>query len=635
MLAKDLRRQFINFFVKKYGHAEIRSASLIPENDPTVLFTTAGMHPLVPYLLGEAHPAGKRLVDVQKSMRTDDIDDIGDDTHCTFFEMLGNWSLGDYFKKESIEMSYKFLTLPIAEGGLGLDSNRLVVTCFKGDNDAPKDQEGASYWEIYGFKNVDAAEDDSRKLIFFYGKKQNWWGPAGQTGPCGPDSEMYYDVCPQLPWYEHKPGINNSIYDKNKYYPDKNICHPDCDCKRYLEIWNNVFMQYNKQADGTFIPLEQKNVDTGMGLERLTSVMQGKTSHYETELFVPAIETLLTLAKNSEQLSEEEKIFSERIIVDHIRAATFILGDPWGVTPSNVDQGYVLRRLIRRAIRHGRKMGIVENFTHKLAEKFIEMYGETYSELLNNKEHILNQLQMEEDKFWKTLEHGLREMKKIWNPEKVTEGAVTEGDKAFYIYETYGFPIEMIEEELQKDGYKINKEEFRKNFAEAEKKHQDDSRAGSTQKFAGGLADNSEEVSKLHTATHLLHQALKMVLGIDVNQKGSNITAERLRFDFNCPQKMTPEQLKQVEDIVNEQIKNALPVSCENTTVEEAKKRGAVGLFENKYGDQIKLYKIGDFSMEICGGPHAANTADLKSFKIVKEEASSAGVRRIKAVIGQ
>jgi alanyl-tRNA synthetase len=661
MTAKELRRSFIDFFAKKHGHAEISSASLIPENDPTVLFTTAGMHPLVPFLMGEKHPAGTRLVDVQKCVRTDDIDEVGDPTHCTFFEMLGNWSLGDYFKKDAIAWSYEYLTSPIADGGLGLDPDRLMVSCFAGDKDAPRDDEAAKVWESLGFKRYDNAVPTDKKQIYFYEKKKNWWGPAGHIGPCGPDTEMFYDLNPELPGGAHKPGASEELKKKYILTDRPESCHANCECGRYVEIWNDVFMQYNKMPDGTFQPLKQQNVDTGMGFERVLAIIQGKPTHYETELFLPVMEMIAELASGAARhlksgqhqkstfevgaTSEVEMstapasadfTFSSRIIADHIRAAVFIMGDPWGVTPSNLDQGYILRRLIRRAIRHGRKIGITESFITKLAEKFVEMYSDVYPEVLSKKEHIITQLKLEEEKFGKTLDTGLREMKKTWAAEKAESAMpVTEGDKAFYIYETYGFPIELIEEELQKNGYKIETKIFRASFEDAMKKHQETSRAGSEMKFAGGLADHSDEVRKLHTATHLLHKALKMVLGEGVNQKGSNITAERLRFDFNHPQKVTPEQLKKVEEIVNEQIRLALPISYEITTVDAAKAKGAVGLFENKYGDQIKVYSMGDFSKEICGGPHADNTADLKSFKIIKEEASSAGVRRIKAVIGK
>jgi alanyl-tRNA synthetase len=638
MTAKELRRSFIEFFAKKHGHAEISSASLIPENDPTVLFTTAGMHPLVPYLMGEKHPAGTRLVDVQKCVRTDDIDEVGDPTHCTFFEMLGNWSLGDYFKKEAISWSYEYLTSPVAEGGLGLDPARLMVSCFAGDKDAPRDDEAAAVWEGLGFKRYDNAAPTDKKLIYFYEKKKNWWGPAGHIGPCGPDTEMFYDLNPELPGGEHRPGASETLKNKYRLADRPESCHANCECGRYVEIWNDVFMQYNKQPDGSFVPLKQQNVDTGMGFERVLAIIQGKPTHYETELFLPVMEMIAEMSRKGAgaEINAADFSFSSRIIADHIRAAVFIMGDPWGVTPSNLDQGYILRRLIRRAIRHGRKIGITESFITKLAEKFVEMYGDVYPEVAARREHIVNNLKLEEEKFGKTLETGLREMKKTWPPEKAGgHKEICEGDKAFYIYETYGFPIELIEEELTKYGYTIESKTFRTCFEEAMKKHQETSRAGSEMKFAGGLADHSEEVRKLHTATHLLHKALKMVLGDEVNQKGSNITAERLRFDFNFPQKMTPEQVKKVEEIVNEQIKRSLPVSYEITTVDDAKSKGAVGLFEHKYGDQIKVYSMGDFSTEICGGPHADNTGDLKSFKIIKEEASSAGVRRIKAVIGK
>lgn len=636
MLASELRRRFIDFFVKKHQHAEIKSSSLIPENDPTVLFTTAGMHPLVPFLMGEPHPLGKRLVDVQKCVRTDDIEEVGDPTHCTFFEMLGNWSLGDYFKKEAIEWSYEFLTSSREKGGLGLNPDRLMVTCFAGDKDAPRDDEAAKFWEGLGFKPAEKAKPGGKKLIFFYEKKKNWWGPAGQTGPCGPDTEMFYDTCPDLPSNQHKPGASEAQIKKYPLPDGSGNCHANCECGRYIEMWNDVFMQYNKKADGTYEPLKQQNVDTGMGLERVAAILQEKPSHYETELFEPAISKIHELA--GIKSDEEGKIglakFSTRIIADHIRAATFIMGDPWGVSPSNKDQGYILRRLIRRAIRHGKMVGINENFTHLLGEIFVQTYGDVYSELERNKPRIIDELKREEEKFQKTIEHGLRELRKIWNEENCKrEFTVIDGEKAFYIYETYGFPLEMIVEELIKIGYEVDSSKVLQSFNEAMKKHQEKSRAGSEQKFAGGLADHSVESTKLHTATHLLHQALKTVLGNEVEQRGSNITAERLRFDFNYPNKLTPEQIKKVEDLVNQQIQRKLPVSYEIVTVDEAKQKGAIGLFEDKYADKVKVYKMGDFSYEICGGPHVENTEVLKRFKITKEEACSAGIRRIKAVV--
>lgn len=637
MLAKDIRRRFIDFFVQKHQHKEIKSASVIPDNDPTVLFTTAGMHPLVPFLMGEEHPSGKRLVNAQKCIRTDDIDEVGDATHCTFFEMLGNWSLGDYFKKEAIAWSYEFLMGRKEDGCLGLDPKRLMVTCFEGDKDAPRDDEASEVWESLGFKRADASNVGEHQLIYFYEKKKNWWGPAGQTGPCGPDTEMFYDTEPGLPSNEHKPGASEASKQKYPLKDGSGNCHANCECGRYVEIWNDVFMQYNKIGEGKFEPLKQQNVDTGMGLERVTAILQDKPTHYETELFAPVKEKIQELATGEHTGTEVEQIVSGRIIADHIRASTFILGDPMGVVPSNTDQGYILRRLIRRAIRHGKKIGIQQHFTHLLGQIIVEIYGEAYPELKRNQERIIAEFQREEEKFQKTLEQGLREMRKIWKMDDTNlcnkEIAVTQGDKAFYIYETYGFPIEMIEEELTKNGFQIDTKTFRATFDEAMKAHQAKSRVGSEKKFHGGLADHSFECTMLHTATHLLHQALKTVLGNEVNQKGSNITVERLRFDFNYPQKMTPEQLKAAEDLVNKQIERDLPVSYEIVTVEEAKQKGAIGLFEDRYAEKVKVYKMGDFSYEICGGPHVEHTGVLKKFKITKEEACSAGIRRIKAVV--
>lgn len=629
--ANEIRQRYIDFFVKKHGHQQIASASLLPENDPTVLFTTAGMQPLVPYLMGEKHPAGTRLVDSQKCIRTDDIEEVGDATHCTFFEMLGNWSLGDYFKKESIAMSYELLTTPWTDGGFGLDSERLRVTCFEGDSNVERDLEAAGYWKELGFVDVAEAAESDRRLIYFYEKKKNWWGPAGLTGPCGPDTEIFFDRNPELNPHEHAPNSSDELREKYPLRDGSGRCHPNCECGRYTEIWNNVFMQFNKKADGSFEELAQKNVDTGMGFERIVAVLQGKTNHYETELFAPVIERVLSLGGKDHS---EDEMVSSRIIADHLRAAVFILGDKMAVTPSNTDQGYILRRLIRRAIRHGRKLGINENFTDKIAAMFISDYSDVYPELAQNRERILNELKKEEEKFQKTLENGLREMKKVFS-EAGGLSAQQLAEKAFFLYESYGFPQEMIVEELQREGLTLDVPAFAAAFEIKFKAHQDLSRLGAEQKFAGGLADHSDESRKLHTATHLLHEALKQVLGREVEQRGSNITAERLRFDFNYPQKMTPEQIKQVEDIVNSAIARKLPISFEVMTVAEAKAAGAIGLFEEKYGDQIKVYRMGDFSLEICGGPHADNTGDLKAFKIQKEEASSAGVRRIKAVIGE
>lgn len=613
MLAHELRRLYLDFFVKKYNHKEIKGASLIPENDPTVLFTTAGMHPLVPYLLGEPHVGGKRLTDVQKCIRTGDIDEVGDSTHLTFFEMLGNWSLGDYFKEDAIKMSFEFLTSSKENGGLGLSLDRLAFTCFAGDEDAPRDEESAGLWKKLGV---------SENRIAFLPKKDNWWGPAGKTGPCGPDTEMFYWV-----------GIEDApeIYDPED--------------KRWVEIWNDVFMQYNKNEDGSYTPLEQQNVDTGMGLERVLAVLNGKTSPYETELFTDIIEEIRTLSGISEP--DEIQIKSERIIADHMRAATFILGDPMGISPSNTDQGYVLRRLIRRSVIHGRKLGIEVDFVRKIAGIVVKNYGDFYPELENNAERIFEELSNEEIKFKRTLTKGLAVLHKAIeeNNSKKEQGIDVLGRHfCFEMFATYGFPIEMTIEDLEEYGW-INtdseKEKVLKQFEEDFEKHQELSRTGAEKKFAGGLADHSEEVTKLHTATHLLHQALRDVLGNHVEQKGSNITAERLRFDFIHPEKMTEDEKQKVENIVNEKIKAALPVSFQEMTVEEAKSKGAIGLFESKYGDRVKVYTMGDeaagsvYSREICGGPHVKNTAELGSFKIKKEESSSSGVRRIKAVVGR
>lgn len=583
---KEIRELYLKFFESK-GHTVIPSASLIPENDPTVLFTTAGMHPLVPYLLGEAHPGGKRLASCQKCIRTIDIDEVGDATHLTFFEMLGNWSLGDYFKKEAIEMSWEFLT---SEKWLNLNKKLIAVSVFKGDDDAPFDEEAFSIWRSLGVPEARIA-----KLP----KKNNWWGPAGETGPCGPDTEMFY-------W----TGDPNKVPDS---FNDDNVL--------WVEIWNDVFMQYNKTKEGRYEPLKQKNVDTGMGLERTVAVLNNRDIYAidTTEPIIGEIEKL----SGKKYGSDENTTRSMRIIADHIRAATFILGDERGVTPSNVGQGYVLRRLIRRAIRYSKMIGINgDNFISSIAEKTIEAAEEKYTELKNNKTVVLNELAKEEKKFIIALEKGLREF------EKATS---VNGKIAFDLYQSYGFPIELTEELAQERGFKIDKKEFEEEF----KKHQELSRTASAGAFKGGLADHSDEVVKYHTATHLLHKALRETLGDHVEQKGSNLTAERLRFDFSHPQKMTPEELKKVEDRVNEIIKKDLPVHFEMLSVEEAKKRGAIGLFEEKYkglGEKVKVYFIGDYSAEICGGPHVEHTGQIGSFKIAKEEAVAAGIRRIKAV---
>ena len=590
--SSELRSMFLKFF-KDHGHAVISSASVIPENDPTVLFTTAGMHPLVPYLMGAKHPAGKRLTDVQKCVRTGDIDDVGDFSHLTFFEMLGNWSLGDYFKEQMIPWSWEFLTSPEY---LGLPKDRLAFSVFAGDADCPRDEESAQLW-----RNCGVADDH----IFFLPKENNWWGPAGITGPCGPDTEMFI------------------ITDKEPCGPN---CSPACSCGRYLEIWNDVFMQYNKKADGTFEPLEQKNVDTGMGLERTICVLNGKKSVYETDLFADILKKISELS-GKEYGSDEMTTRAFRIIADHMRTATFIMGDDRGVSPSNVDQGYVLRRLIRRAVRYGMGIGMPEGFTGEVAKVIIEQYKDVYPELKRNEAFVLEQLSLEESRFARTLKQGNREFEKL--VEKVQDGQI-DGVSAFHLYDTYGFPVEMTEELARERGLTVDMDGFHDCF----RRHQATSQAGAEQRFKGGLADNSEQSARLHTATHLLHAALRKVLGPEVAQKGSNITAERLRFDFSFGRKMTKEELAEVERLVNEAIESHTPVTCEEMTVAQAKEQGAIGLFESKYGEKVKVYTMGPYSKEICGGPRAQNTGDLVSFKIKKEESSSAGVRRIKAIIG-
>ena len=593
----ELRRKYIEFF-KARGHAEISGKSLIPENDPTVLFTTAGMHPLVPYLLGEPHPAGKRLTDYQKCIRTGDIDMVGDTSHLTFFEMLGNWSLGDYFKNEAIHWSYEFLTSP---DYLGIDPVKLSVTVFAGDESVPRDDESAYLWKKVGIPE---------ERIFFLPREDNWWGPAGETGPCGPDTEMFVDT--------GAPACG----------PD---CKPGCHCGKYFEIWNDVFMQYNKKADGSYELLARPCVDTGMGIERTVAMLQGKKSVYEIEAFTPILKVLESITGKTYGVSSSDAEIdrSFRIIADHIRAAAFILGDPKAVLPSNIGAGYVLRRLIRRAVRHGKKLGIEGLFLSRPAQAVIDIYKEPYPELLENAGRIFEELEREEKKFLETLQKGEHEFEKILpnllkNPDKTMPGRL-----AFKLYDTYGFPIELTEELAAEHELKVDKQGFEESF----KKHQEISRAGSEQVFKGGLADNSEIVTRYHSATHLLHKALRLVLGNHVAQKGSNITAERLRFDFSHPAPMTPEQITAVERIVNEQIARDLPVTMEMMPPEEAKAAGAIALFGEKYEPIVKVYTMGDFSKEVCGGPHVSHTGEIGKFKIIKEQSSSAGVRRIYAVL--
>lgn len=579
MKAQELKSKFLNYF-KHQEHAIIGSSSLLPENDPTVLFTTAGMHPLVPYLLGEKHPSGARLADAQKCLRTGDIEEVGDTTHHTFFEMLGNWSLGDYFKEQAIEFAWEFCTKE-----LKLDKNKLAVTIFAGSDQVPGyDQVSEATWLKLGIKPERIA-----KL------SDNWWGPAGQTGPCGPDTEIFYWTAS-----EKVP----EVYDLKD--------------NRWVEIWNVVIMEYNKTADQQFIPLTQKNIDTGMGLERTLAALNHKDDNYQTELFDFIISKIEKISGH--KYLENQRAF--RIIADHIRSSVFVLADQNAVSPSNTGQGYVLRRLIRRAIRFAKTIGIEQNFSKILAEEIIKnkYYHTEYPELKSKQDFILTELEKEENKFRQTLEKGLKEFQKL----KEINGQV-----AFQLFSTYGFPLELTEELAAENSIKVDKLEFEAEF----KKHQDLSRTASAGMFKGGLADDSVMSRRYHTATHLLHKALKMVLGDHVEQRGSNINAERMRFDFVHGEKMTPEQIKEVEDTVNEQISKALPMSWQEMTVEEAKQAGAIGIFGDKYGEKVKVYTAGDFSKEICGGPHVENTKELGHFKITKEESSSAGIRRIKAIL--
>jgi alanyl-tRNA synthetase len=599
MNAGELRKKYIDFFVSK-GHSQIQGKSLLPENDPTVLFTTAGMHPLVPYLLGEEHPAGKKLVNYQKCIRTGDIDSVGDSSHLTFFEMLGNWSLGDYFKEGAIGMSFEFLTSP---QWLNIPLEKLGVTVFQGDTNVPRDEESAILWKKLGILE---------NRIAYLPREDNWWGPAGTTGPCGPDTEMFY--------YTGDAPCN----------PE---CKPGCSCGKWLEIWNDVFMQYNKNTSGEYEPLERKCVDTGMGIERTITILSGKVSVYDTEIFSPII-TAIETACSCKYGKDSEKDRSIRIIADHIRSSVFILGDPKAVTPSNVGAGYVLRRLIRRAVRHGWKISGEGIEFSKIAAVVVELFGTAYPELEKNRTFLLNEIKKEQVKFTETLQKGEHEFEKLLpnllkDPRKIISGRL-----AFKLYDTYGFPIELSEELAAEHGMTINREEF----DEAFKKHQELSRSQSGQAFKGGLGDQGEMAVKYHTATHLLHQALRMTLGQHVGQKGSNITAERLRFDFSHDTPMTTEQIKKVEDIVNQQIQKNLPVFIETMGLEEAVSSGAIALFGEKYESKVKVYTIGNsasdfFSKEVCGGPHVEKTGTLGKFQIQKEQSSSAGVRRIRALL--
>jgi alanyl-tRNA synthetase len=589
MKADVLKKKYLKFFKTK-NHSVIPSASLIPENDPTVLFTTAGMHPLVPYLMGQKHPLGNKIVDVQKCIRTGDIDEVGDNSHLTFFEMLGNWSLGDYFKKEAIEYSFEFLT---GKKYLNLDIDKLAISIFKGDKNAPKDDFSYKTWLSLGIK---------KERINFLPKKDNWWGPAGLTGPCGPCTEMFYWTSKEKA--PKKFDVNNS---------------------KWFEIWNDVFMEYNKTKDGKYELLKQKNVDTGMGVERTAAILQNKESVFDIELFTPIIKKIKDIANIKNE--NESQLKSIRIIVDHLRAAAFVLCDEKRITPSNVEQGYVLRRLIRKSIRHGKLLGIKDNFTLELAKSIISVYKDNYEEVGKYKKFILEEFDKEEEKFTKTIDKGTKRFEKIILNLKSKR---IPGIEAFHLYDTYGFPIELTKELADERGFKIDKVGFDEEF----KKHQEKSRLGTEKRFSSGLSDHSVDTTRLHTATHLLHQSLRKVLGKHIQQKGSNITPERLRFDFSHDKKLTDIELKKVESLVNEQIKKGIEVKREEMSPSEAKDKGALGFFESKYGDVVSVYTIGKFSKEICTGPHVENTKEIKNFKIKKEEAVAAGIRRIRAVVG-
>ncbi|MBT3416635.1 alanine--tRNA ligase [Candidatus Woesearchaeota archaeon] len=577
MKSKNLKKKYIEFFINN-GHKEIVDSPLIPYNDPTVLFTTAGMHPLVPFLLGQPNPSGKKLVNIQKCLRTGDIEEVGDEFHLTFFNMLGNWSFGDYWKKEAIEMSFEFLT---SKKYLGFPIEKLGVSVFGGDKDAPADEESEKIWESLGI---------SSERIARLGKKDNWWGPAGKTGPCGPDSEMFYWSSP-----EDVP---------EKFDPSNS---------GWVEIWNDVFMEYDKDSSGKYKPLKQKNVDTGMGYERVFSILEGVENIYESSLFTPIIEKILELSS-----SEDEK--SLRIIADHLRSATFLLAEK--IAPSNIEQGYVLRKLIRLAIRRGKLLGIEDRFVSKIAKTIIDNYSEEYSHLKKNSLFIITEIDKEERKFERTLKKGMSVFGKI-SGEKVS------GTEAFLLFQSYGFPIEMTQELASEKGMKVDLKGYKSEFIT----HQKLSRTATKGKFASGLADQSEETIKLHTAAHLLHSALIKVLGDDCKQKGSNINPERLRFDFSFDRKLEENEVRKVEDMVNKQIKDKVKVSKEEMNVDKAKKSGALGEFSHKYGETVFVYSIGKFSKEICSGPHVSNASKLGTFKIVKQKSVGAGVRRIKAIL--
>jgi alanyl-tRNA synthetase len=586
----ELRDTYLRFFKEK-GHAIIPSASLLPEHDPTVLFTTAGMHPLVPYLLGQKHPMGKRLANCQKCIRTTDIEEVGDPTHLTFFEMLGNWSLGDYWKEEAIRWSYEFLT---SDEWLGLDPDRLSVTLFAGDDDAPRDEESAEIWREMGVPD---------ERVYFLPKNDNWWGPAGTTGPCGPCTEMFIEV-DEVP----------------KCGPD---CKPGCNCGRYFEIWNDVFMEYNKEQDGSYSKLKQRNVDTGMGVERTAAMLQGVSTVYHLENFTPIVNRIRELSQRELDESDKHEI---RLVADHVKAATMIMADDGRITPSNTEQGYVVRRLLRRAILSADRLELRPGFMEEIAQMVIDVYKDVYEEVERNHDFIMQNLKREEKKFKRTLRRALRKLERILDDT----GDIT-GEDAFLLFTSYGLPIEITREIAQERGLKIDMDEFREEFEH----HREISRAKSQGKFKGGLADHSEEITRLHTATHLLQEALRRVLGENVKQMGSNITKERLRFDFSFNRKLTPEEIEAVENLVNDVIGNDLKVKREFMSYDEAIKKGALAFFKENYGDDVSVYSVGDFSMELCGGPHVDHTGVLGRFKIKKQENIGAGVMRIRAILEQ
>ena len=583
MKAIEIRNKYLNFFKKK-NHSIIPSASLIPENDPSVLFTTAGMQPLVPYLLGEKHPEGTRLADYQKCLRTNDIDEVGDNRHCTYFEMLGNWSLGDYFKEESVAMSYEFLTKE-----LGIPSEKISVTCFAGDSDCPRDTVTAECWKKAGIPE---------ERIYFYGKDDNWW-IAGESGPCGPDTEMFYDTGKK---------------------PCSDDCQPSCDCGKYVEIWNNVFMEFYKNEDGTYEKLKQHNVDTGMGLERITMLLQGKETPFDTELFKPVMDKMQELAKN-------DNIESRRIAAEHLRASIMVVCD--GGRPSNIERGYVLRKLLRRMTRHMNKLEIPLEELPNMIDLYIDSLKEMYPSLETNRETIKEVIVAEKDKFMKTLANGEREFNKVMNRIKAGGKDTIDSESIFKLYETYGFPPEVTKDLALENGLKFDNKEVENLF----KEHQEKSKMGSDKMFKGGLSGDGEMETKYHTATHLLNAALKVTVSKDCHQKGSNITPERMRFDFSCDHKLTDEEKEATEKLVNEWIQKDLPVTIEEMKKEDAVKSGAECMFIEKYPDVVTVYSIGDVSKEICGGPHVKHTGELGKFVLKKEEASSAGVRRIKAIL--